>query len=503
MLLASLVAAYFISESDFRYFWRTPKLFGLADLKIGLYTVGAFLSGAMGITLLLPPVRRTPDRVLNTAGIPWSVVRIGFWAGFLLTIFGYVCWLLYSIKNGLRPGDLIAFIKGEPGAAYTILDKTDTIAGVTTLTQIGMGAGIVGVLLGCRFGWRRVAIPLMILFGLAFAHGYFRSERLAIIELGLPMAITFLLISQQAERGIIRRWLLMTLPVGAVFLLYALFSFSEFFRSWSDFYSQRQNSFLWFSLIRLVGYYATAMNNGAALMQDLHSNSIPYLTIEWFWKFPVLKDFLAYSKLTGVDPQAHYFALLKSDVNPEFNNPSGIFPVVVDYGLIGALLFWFCAGIIAILLYRLFLSARLTGLLIYPFFYVGLLESPRVFYWGSGRSFPTWIFLLGIIALIFILSQIKARNAPPSRPNRGRLKLAISRSFLLLVMVVMPLCCFRTQAADNDKLLPIFEDHMAALRNGGITLLGNARGSDASVPCSPAHCGAVNSPIRRMPRHFK
>src|SRR5438552_11836391 len=93
MLLASLSAAYFISESDFRYFWRTSKLFGLADLKIGLYTVGAFLSGAMGITLLLPPVRRASDRVLNTVGIPWIVIRIGFWAGVLLTIFGYICWV--------------------------------------------------------------------------------------------------------------------------------------------------------------------------------------------------------------------------------------------------------------------------------------------------------------------------------------------------------------------------------------------------------------------------
>ena len=162
--------------------------------------------------------------------------------------------------------------------------------------------------------------------------------------------------ARQAERGIIRRWLLTILPLGAVFLLYALFSFSEFFRSWSDFYSQRQDSFLWFSLIRLVGYYATAMNNGAALLQELHSNPIPYLTIEWFWKFPVLKNFLTYSDLTGVDPETHYIALLKSAVNPEFNNPSGIFPVVMDYGLIGALVFWFCAGIIAILLYRLFLS---------------------------------------------------------------------------------------------------------------------------------------------------
>ena len=375
MLLASLSAAYFISESDFRYFWRTPKLFGLADLKIGLYTVGAFLSGAMGITLLLPRARRAPDRVLNIAEIPWIVLRIGFWAGVLLTIFGSICWVLYSIKNGLRPGDLIAFIKGEPGAAYIIRDKTDTIAGVTTLTQIGMGAGIVGVLLGCRFGWRRVAIPLAILCGLAFVHGYFRCERLAIIELGLPMAITFLFISRQADQGTIRRWLLTILPLGAVFLLYALFSFSEFFRSWSDFYSQRQDSFLWFSLIRLVGYYATAMNNGAALMQELHSNPIPYVTIEWFWKFPVLKNFLTYSDLTGVDPQADYHALLKSDVNPEFNNPSGIFPVVMDYGLIGALLFWFCAGIIAILLYRLFLSGRLTGLLLYPIF---LRRTPRI-----------------------------------------------------------------------------------------------------------------------------
>ena len=38
-------------------------------------------------------------------------------------------------------------------------------------------------------------------FGLAFALGYFRSERLAIIELRLPMTIVFLFISRQSDRG--------------------------------------------------------------------------------------------------------------------------------------------------------------------------------------------------------------------------------------------------------------------------------------------------------------
>ena len=409
------------------YFWRTPKFFGLADLKIVLSIVGAFLSGAIGVTLLLPRARRAPDRVLSVGGIPWIVLQIGFWVGVLVAVFGYICWLLYSIKNGLRPHDLIALIKGEPEAAFTIRDKTDTIAGITTLTQIGMGTGIVGVLLGCRFGWRRVAIPLALLLSLAFAHAYFRSERLAIIELGLPMTIAFLFISRQADQGTIRRWLLTILPLGAVFLLYVLFSFSEFFRSWTSHYSQHQNSFFWFSFIRLVGYYATALNNGAALLQTLPPRPIPYETIAWFWKMPVLNNFITYSDLTGVDPTAEYHALLKSDVNPEFNNPSGIFPVVMDYGLIGALLFWFFAGIIAVLLYRLFMSGRLPGLLLYPFFYVGLLESPRLFYWGGSRSFATWAFLLGVIALVSIFSQISGAQRLRSGTKRGHAVASVSR----------------------------------------------------------------------------
>ncbi len=424
MLLTSLAAAYWISESDFNQFWRTPKYFRWTECKIVLYIISAFLAGATSISLLRPSLRREPDRVLTTSGIPWAVVWGAFWVGFVLTVFGYLVWAIYSVKNGLRPGDLLALMKGVEGTSTIIREKTETIPGVTTLAQLGMGVGIIGVLLGCKFGWRRVLAPLALLSGLVSAHAYFRAERVAFIEFAVPIFVAFVSISRQADRGMIRRWMLTMLPAFSVIFLYALFSVSEYFRSWTNFYSLRQDSFWWFSFIRLIGYYATSLNNGAALMQFNLVRPLPYLTIAWFWKLPVLNNYITYYDLTGVDPGTDYYDLLHSSVNPEFSNPSGIFPVVLDYGLLGAIAFWFCAGVVAMLLYRLFRRGQFTGVLLYPFFYIGLLEAPRVFYWGNGRSFPSWIFLLGIAVAVSVYSQLRmpasGRTQPylPGRPRR-------------------------------------------------------------------------------------
>src|ERR1700692_2741582 len=47
------IAAYFISESNYRSYWRTPKFFDLSALEITLACVAVFVFGAfLGQTLI-------------------------------------------------------------------------------------------------------------------------------------------------------------------------------------------------------------------------------------------------------------------------------------------------------------------------------------------------------------------------------------------------------------------------------------------------------------------
>jgi hypothetical protein len=92
--------------------------------------------------------------------------------------------------------------------------------------------------------------------------------------------------------------------------------------------------------------------------------------------------------------------------NPEFSNPSGIFPYFLDFG-IAAYLFWICCGIFAGFAYQAFRRQSLGGLLFYPFLFVGLMEVCRVPYLTAARALPTWSFL----AVSYFLLKTRSARA--------------------------------------------------------------------------------------------
>lgn len=147
-----------------------------------------------------------------------------------------------------------------------------------------------------------------------------------------------------------------------------------------------------------MGYYVTALNNGAAFHPNVDL-PFPESTLEWFWKFPGVKLLVDYESLTGFDPYDRFSAVMSEDVNPEFNNISGLLMVFSDYHYIGGLIVWGLLGMVAVYLYLDFARGGLAGLLLYPMYFVGILEAPRIFYWGSSRAFPSWLMLLLALGL--------------------------------------------------------------------------------------------------------
>jgi hypothetical protein len=86
--------------------------------------------------------------------------------------------------------------------------------------------------------------------------------------------------------------------------------------------------------------------------------------------------------------------ILDREANPEFNNPSALLPPVVDFGVIGALLFWLLAGLLCGLLYRWYRDCEMPGLLFYPIFFTGVIETTRIPYWGEGRVVTAYLVLI-------------------------------------------------------------------------------------------------------------
>lgn len=395
-VLVSL-AAFFTPEFMYRVYWRTPKYFDDTALWISLACAVCFAAGAWLGTGRQSS--RTNSNIGWDQNLPWDLLRTAFWFCFWASIAGYVAWAGVAAARGANLALVLSVLRGENGASYQMKEVyLVTVSGVTTLTQLGLVSMVVGVLIGVSKGWRLVRWPMATLFALAAARALFNSERLAIIEMAIPVAVLFfkLAVLGSPRHNARRQLWLSLLPFAGAIALILVFAASEYFRSWSTFYSGSGMGFWEFVTLRLMGYYVTALNNGALLMERIDTIGGPFFTLHFLWRFPLLNSLAhaLYPALTlddvATDP---YMRILEREANPEFNNGSGLLPPIIDYGFAGALLFWLVAGLICGLAYRSFQKNHIAGLLFYPILFTGVAEVARILYWGEGRVVTAYFIL--------------------------------------------------------------------------------------------------------------
>lgn len=417
LVVISLVA-YLLPEPDYRQSWRTPKAFSASDLMLCLAVAAAFSAGcvlASWIDAVFSNHRRLAAGPRDL-GVGRRELKILFDVAFVVVIASYAIWFGSILRQG-GIGMVMSMLTGGHGASDILKwsAKESIITGITTFTQFGMGTALLGTYIGFTEGWRKVRMRLVLLLAVTTVRAVFLSERLSLIEVVIPAAILMIrLIGFGRPRSALRRCLLIA-PFVGIAGLYALFTFTEYFRSWSTFYGARSDqSLLSFSLLRLLGYYVTALNNGAIEWHEHGALYFPQATLEWLWRFPMVGGTLE-EALGGT----HAFsegrdALLMAEGNPELNNTSGIFVVFTDLGVSGALLYFACYGCVAGLLYGSYRRGSIVGLFLYSFLFTGLTEQVRIFYTSSGRAFPTWVLLL----LGILLSRPRLRRSTPI-PVRG------------------------------------------------------------------------------------
>ena len=144
------------------------------------------------------------------------------------------------------------------------------------------------------------------------------------------------------------------------------------------------------------------------------SYPLPYATIRQLWSIPGLNSTpFGYTEMTGVDPVQQHELMLEKYGTPELNNEGGVFQPALDFGTGGYLLFWFGAGFVGGRLYRHYLVGTLPGLTIYPLVLVAILETPRLLYLSSTRSFPALVAL----SVLAWQAQAHAKSCPAAGPR--------------------------------------------------------------------------------------
>ncbi|OBF47125.1 O-antigen polymerase [Mycolicibacterium monacense] len=409
-----------VGDERFRALWNTPK--SITDSMLVVMFCGAL---AMALGALVVGALR-PTRV--TAG-PWPDLPEAAVSGLrristvlvTLTLVGYAGFGFLTVRAGIGWADL-AGAAGYDGAT-PVKDAVGTIPGVTTMTQFGIASVIVSTLVLTQRFDRVELVKLLLVVGAALPRAYIFTERLAILELVVPIAVLVCFRAAQSPR-----WarLLQFLPVLAIPAVVLFFSVFEYFRSW-EFFRTTGESFWQFSTERVAGYYATALNNG--YLEYTHLNvptRRPLTTLQFLWDAPGVRGLGLYDQLAGRFPgrngpvqDADYGFVLEHFGNLEFNNSSGYAVPLLDYGYTGGLIYFLIVGVVAGLLYRAFREGHSAGLLLYPVLFVGLLELPRYMHWTQGRAFPAIVVLIGVAVWLNRCTRrarlADSRRLPPVR----------------------------------------------------------------------------------------
>ena len=353
-------------------------------LGAGLIVVMAF-GGWLGSQFAAGTSRPAP-----TADVDRAAAAVG-----LIALVAYAVWFRDYLTN---PGLLWAIIRGASPPS-----RADEL--VTGVTSLANGGPVFFSVYAWRLVFRRdTRLPgwmhalCAALVALTAFRVYAWSERLALIEATLPLALALAVRAARA-RGAWPRTLIRFGPFIALPLLMLYFGLAESVRSWaSDTYNGKLD-FWDFVIGRIATYYYTSLNNGAGYLA----------TQEWpSWRFEYVLSMLhtaplsigrLFSALVGsTGPTFDLFLRRYADI--EFNNPSGLYTVVYDLGIPLAIAYFAATGALAGALFRRYAAGSLTGALFFPMFFISYLEVFRYPYLGSGRAFAWAVCTVVVLVLV-------------------------------------------------------------------------------------------------------
>lgn len=414
LLLASLPTVVIFTFSDTSMTLSKAQLFySMRDMWVGIAAIlilalGASIGEANWFHQMLFRRREQKQSTLARASRSQPPLRLAealFSERFdwvVMAVF-LVSHLIFFRNFFLSPGLAAEVLGGNLELKHTF----KTIPGVTTWTQVSL---VLGALRGLRWSGilpgkvKLISVFHLLFFGTLFVRAVLWSERLALIEGGIPFFIAALP-RLYTMAGPKLRLLIKLLPVLLPALLLLIFTAFESLRSW-QYYSAQHSSVFEFGWRRLYTYYFEAMNTGAAT-----------LGLSGFYDGP-----------TGLMSLKHYYdviydGLYQGALDKEYNNTGGIWFIATISGNLFFIPFFAFLGIWHGLTWRFFIRGRLFGLF-FPMTFLGLMEIIRIPYWFAitrvlASTFFIFLFLAWAITLHRRIRPARSSAPEPTPAVRG------------------------------------------------------------------------------------
>jgi oligosaccharide repeat unit polymerase len=330
-------------------------------------------------------------------------------AALVLSIAAYVIWFTAGV---VRAGGITQFF--EIWRSNPLRIKTEimaTVPGVTTLTQLAVAAIPLAIVFDRFRRGSVIRVLVVVVFLFATARAVFVNERLALLELLIPIA--FLVLA--SRKVTVTRVVVYALAfVAAAITFFAVTELRRTYAYTHDFSTSRVTT-------RFFGYYLTSVNNGIAVIDEYPAETPFYSSGEILWRFPAVGDLrvehlpvvgtvsFRYVDAFGVDPETFWpGAFFAQGLDYEFNVFTAPGYLAADFGW-AALLAVFLLGLFSGRLYARSEDSRFHRAL-YAVWLVGLFEFMRILYFTNTRVFPAY--------LVFAAAYLVLRRAAPVGAGR-------------------------------------------------------------------------------------
>ncbi len=396
-----LLVLYLITSSSiFAVYFESRKAFSWSGLVFFVVALAAFaIAAAVGAALASrKPFRGLGDgpRAELSEGRRRSLVVL-LEVALVLSIAAYAVWFGIGVTRAGGVLELLDVWRRDPHLVKGEL--LGTVPGVTTMTQLAVGAIPLAVAFGLA-NHRLMRGLVIAIFVLATIRAVLTSERLALIELVVPLV--FIALAQRRAPPV----KVVAAVVAAGITVVSFFAVTELRRT----YVYTQDFSVATAGTRFLGYYTTSINNGFAVV-DEYPAATPFLaTGEFLWQFPVLGDLrldhlpglgtvsFRYQDASGIDSSFWEGAFAAQGLDYEFNVLTTPGYLAADFGWLG-LVGMLALGAASGALYRRSAASRFYAAL-YGVWVVGLLEFMRILYFTETRVFPAYLVFLAALLVL-------------------------------------------------------------------------------------------------------
>ncbi|BCT77036.1 hypothetical protein SCMU_28780 [Sinomonas cyclohexanicum] len=406
------VVSCLLPDEDFAL-WNTQKFLDGTMAPVLFVGICAML---LGILLAGTRLHRGGSREVIFSAQAILLLRRSYAVLFTLTLVGYAIWAASAFQHGVRAEDLTAVLDRQAGALGELKGNSRPISGLTTLTQLGPVAVAIGAIMR-RLG--QGGRSYYLLFAAAAVRTVFYAERLALMELAVPLAVITAITVGGGSRA--KQLLARLAPLFIGPAVWALFAISEYTRSWVFYQNTTSLPFQEWVTMRLLGYYTTAFNN-SALFAAAHEGTyaLPYFSFPVAWNIPLVDSVVPYPGIHGTGPEEWWMAVLQNNASVELNNVGSFLVTYGELGILGMVLFWMLVGMAMGRLHRSIALGSAVSVIAYASLFVGILELPRFIYWTQGRAFPVLASLL-VLWLVYPKKPTDAEGPGVAEHRHGRL----------------------------------------------------------------------------------